>query len=122
MSHYLVKPSPDSGDLYVVWSDNSDSPLAFGSRADLTEWFTRRGKPEQAEPARFDRADATGTSALWPDAAAPYLRFGKGMIYEQRGWLPRENLTALCERLAVDEDDRVVDLLEPFDGETEVRP
>lgn len=112
----IVKPSPESGDFYVVWSDCTDGPAAWGSRADLAPLL----EGEDAA-ARFARADATGSSALWPSADDPHLRFGEGLIYDQRGWLVRENLTALCERLTADQTDPCTDLLRPFHDETEVR-
>jgi len=113
----IVKPAPDSGDFYVIWSDNSDGPVAWGSRAYLTPLLDEADRTAD----RFDRADATGSSALWPTTTDPYLRFGQGLIYDQRGWLPRENLAALCERLTADQTDPCTDLLQPFDDETEVR-
>ncbi len=73
---------------------------------------------------RFDRADKTGCSAQWPDLDAPIYGYQdtKGFIYEQRGWLRRHNLRAAAERLMADENDRITDLLEPFDDESEPRP
>ena len=114
MRGYLVKPMPDSGDFYVVWSDIVEAPLAFGPRAYL------EGQGMTAD--QFDRADRTGSSAIWPSLRDPYLRFGESMIYMQRGVLPRVNLTAACDRLGVDENDRITDLLTPFEDEDEVRP
>lgn len=112
----IVKPSPESGDFYVIWSDRCDGPAAWGSRDYLAPLLEG-----EDVAARFARADATGSSALWPSADDPHLRFGEGLIYDQRGWLPRERLTALCERLGADQTDPCTDLLQPFDDETEVR-
>lgn len=120
MPSYIVKPECDR-DWYVVWSDVVEAPTAAGTREEL-----KRSAWRQSEftDDRFDRADRTGCSALWPDPNAPIYGYQdtEGFIYEQRGWLRRTNLRAATERLMADENDRITDLLEPFDGEDEVRP
>jgi hypothetical protein len=121
MPSYIVKPDRDV-DFYVMWSDVVEAPTTWGARKDFkaAQWM----RPEEIAPERFERADAMGTSAMWGDPADPYLGWNDalGPIYMQRGFLPRANLRALCERLKADENDRVTDLLVPFDGDDEVRP
>ena len=75
---------------------------------------------EEAER-RLQQADETGSSALKP--------FGctwddSGLIYEQRGFLPRAGLSAfaiLWGRSTQEAWDALMDLLEPFDADTPVR-
>ena len=43
------------------------------------------------------------------------------MIAEQRGWLPRRNLAGYVTACIGNRMSDAWDLLEPFDGETEVR-
>ena len=61
MPSFIVKPDRDR-DFYVRWSTVVDDVTACGSRAELTEYLTLFGKPNEADPARFDRADESGTS------------------------------------------------------------
>ena len=119
MPSYIVKP--DRGvDYYVVWSDIVEAPTAAGTRAEIQACAWR---PGEVTGDRFDRADRTGCSAQWPDPERPIYGWDDdGMIYEQRGWLPRRNLRVATERLVADESDRITDLLLPFEHETEVRP
>lgn len=53
MPKFIVKPIKDR-DEYVEWSTIVDSPVSCGNRADYSD----------ENPARLDRADATGSSAL----------------------------------------------------------
>jgi hypothetical protein len=117
---YIVKPDRDE-DFYVLWSDIVEAPTAFGPRAYLEGLRQWRHDPS---PERFDRADAYGCSAMWPEPDDPIYGFGdaEGMIYMQRGWLRRDRLKAACERLGADENDPITDLLEPFEDESEARP
>jgi hypothetical protein len=117
MPSYIVKP--DRGeDFYVIWSTVVEAPLAFGDRAYLQTLTHHETAPE-----RFARADERGSSAMWPSTNDPYLGYSsKGMIYEQRGWLPRGNLKAACALLGEDERADIGALLEPFEDEAEVRP
>jgi hypothetical protein len=116
VSSYVVKADPGE-DWYVVWSNNVDGPLAWGTRAELE---AEALPDDQLTPQRFTRADERGSSAVF--GGPIYGWDHDGWIYEQRGVLPRRNLRAACERLTADEHDPITDLLEPFEDETEVRP
>jgi hypothetical protein len=61
MPNYIVKIDPNQ-DAYVYWSKEADAPHFGGTRAELEDHLRKCG--EDAElPARFERADATGSSA-----------------------------------------------------------
>lgn len=130
MPHIVIKPEPGR-DLYVIWSTLVDGPIAWGDRAETLVYLTeewQRNHPALAlsditDPAaRLDRADANGTSA-----AGGYAFFGRWddthLMYQQRGLLPRGSLGRLCELLLGDpvDDVAVKALLEPIEGEAEVR-
>lgn len=110
---YIIKPDSDE-DFYVLWSDIVESPTAFGPRAYLEQL---RQYGHDPAPERFDRADQLGSSAVWPSWDDPIYGYTdtEGMIYMQKGWLRRNRLRAACERLSKDENDSLVDLLDPFE-------
>lgn len=124
MGEVIIKPDADH-DFYVIWSDGTESPIAFGTRAQLLEHLSASdqvhrcpagGHPlsECARPyALLNRADAFGSTAShgyrlghWPDRA---------LVYRQHGLLRREDLAAACELLAQGRDDEVLTLLRPFE-------
>lgn len=121
MSSSIVKPNRDT-DFYVLWSDNSDAPLCWGTRAELEEdWKQVHSHHGPWDPERVARADLRGTSAMWPSLTAPaYGWDDDGFVYEQRGWLRRDRLAAVCARISAGEED--MDLLDPLDGDWPVRP
>lgn len=116
MSRHIVKPTRDV-DLYVVWSSNTDSPLAWGSKEHLLQdgWVSRDESGER----RFQRADETSTSAIWYttswDEDEPYGFMNTGSIPRSR--IP-ELLTVL-EQILNDgseyKNPRVIALLTPFE-------
>jgi hypothetical protein len=125
----IVLKAEQSLDLYVIWSTGTDAPIAWGTREEALLWLSdqrRRMGPhghtdDLCDPAgRLARADATGTSAT-----AEFGFFGRwdrhGLIYEQRGILPRYRLARACELLEEGRDAEVWDLLEPLESEMEVR-
>lgn len=128
----VVKVDPDE-DWYVVWSDIAEAPMAWGGRERVGMWLTSRGhwenptgEPDGTPESRLARADQTGTSSLWPSPDDPHMgwqesKYPRGLIYRQQGWLPIDRMKALCERLSSDADADVRDLLDPLDGEDEVR-
>jgi hypothetical protein len=63
MSHYIVKIDRDT-DLYVNWSTIVDAPGAIGTREGLADYLRFTAGEKAADAARFDRADATGTSSI----------------------------------------------------------
>ncbi|MFE9127051.1 hypothetical protein ACFYOF_16800 [Streptomyces sp. NPDC007148] len=105
----IVKAAPDR-DLYIGWSNVCEMPAGTWTREEALAY----GFPRS----RLDRADQNGSSDLsygdghWDD---------KGFIAEQRGWLKREHLADYALLWLADRQDEAFDLLEPFDGETEVR-
>lgn len=105
----IVKAAPDR-DLYIGWSNICEMPAGVWSR----ETAIAYGFP----PSRLDRADENGSSDLscgdghWDD---------KGFVAEQRGWLRRELLGEYAVEYLHGDRQAAYALLEPFEGETEVR-
>ncbi|WP_405960760.1 hypothetical protein OG235_27735 [Streptomyces sp. NBC_00024] len=104
----LVKAAPDK-DLYIGWSMVCDGPTGVWSRETAIEY----GFP----PSWLDRADGTGTSL--DDAPGSWA--GGGFVAEQRGWLKRERLGDYAVEYLHGDRQAAYGLLEPFEGETEVR-
>lgn len=105
----LFKSQPGE-DAYVAWSSIVEAPVYVGTRAEMIGY----GYAEE----RLDRADKTGTSAhnidyWWTDDGYH--------IAEQRGIIRREKLVEYSRLLLAGERDKAYDLLEPLDGEDEVR-
>jgi hypothetical protein len=105
----LVKAAPDR-DLYIGWSNTCEMPAGAWTREEALAY----GFPRS----RLDRADQNGSSDLscgdghWDDS---------GFVAEQRGWLKRDRLGDYALLWLDDRQDEAFDLLEPFEGETEVR-
>jgi hypothetical protein len=105
----LIKAAPDR-DLYVGWSNSVEAPTGIWTRAEALAY----GFPRS----RLDRADKNGSAAIaykdghWDDT---------GFIAEQRGWLRRDRLGDYAQAYAREDYNAAWDLLEPFEGETEVR-
>lgn len=120
MGTIVIKPERDR-DFYIGWSTITENPHWWGPRAEVTAYIAESAHPDHLDSQperRLARADRHGTSDMsirdggWDDA---------GFIYEQRGWLPRRHLVALCEALGRDDEPAAWDLLEPFDDDTPVR-
>lgn len=105
MPGFIIKPKPDE-DFYVRYSTVVDSVTNWGSREELT----RSLRTGEADPARFDRADEHGTSAL--DFDPPYLGWHDTEIQIREGvqdptepdtgdvpwsYIKRSDLRALCD-------------------------
>lgn len=105
----LVKAAPDR-DLYIGWSNVVEAPTGIWTRAEAEAY----GFP----PSRLDRADRTGTSSMVPGSGQ---WDDIGFIAEQRGWLRRDRIADYAQALLADNENAAWDLLEPFEGETEVR-
>lgn len=105
----IVKAARDR-DLFVGWSNIAEGPTGLWTRAEALAY----GFPRS----RLDRADANGSSDLscgdghWDDT---------GFIAEQRGWLRRERLADYAQLYLSGNESAAFDLLEPFEGEKEVR-
>ncbi|MEU0220256.1 hypothetical protein ABZ281_36610 [Streptomyces sp. NPDC006265] len=104
----IVKAAPDR-DLYVGWSNVCEMPAGVWSRETAIEY----GFP----PSRLDRADETGTSSHIGDGAWD----DKGFVAEQRGWLRRDRLGDYAVEYLHGDRQAAYGLLEPFEGEDEVR-
>jgi len=104
----LLKAAPDR-DLYIGWSNTCDMPAGVWSRETAIEY----GFP----PSRLNRADETGTSSRHGDGAWD----DPGFVAEQRGWLRRDRLGDYAVEYIHGDHQAAFDLLEPFEGETEVR-
>ena len=105
----IIKPDRDK-DFYVGWSHICEMPAMAGTRAE----FIAEGCP----PSRLRRADERGTSMK--DSFGCAWDHG-GLIAEQRGYLPRARIGDYATLYLLGQMDAAFDLLEPFDGETEVR-
>lgn len=104
----LVKATPDR-DLYVGWSNSCDMPAGVWSREAALEY----GFPAS----RLDRADENGSSSQigdghWND---------NGWVAEQRGWLRRDRIGDYAVKYLNGDEQAAFGLLEPFEGESEVR-
>lgn len=106
----LVKAAPDK-DLYVGWSNLAEGPTGVWSRETAVEY----GFPHSW----LDRADANGSNATG-DYRSGHWDHG-GFVAEQRGWLKRERLGDYAVEYLHGDRQAAFDLLEPFEGETEVR-
>lgn len=120
MPTIIVKPDRDV-DFYLGWSSVVDAPVWFGSRAEVLEddgtrslglWENVPGETIT----RLDRADEFGTSALYGDPRDGGWE-DTGFVFMNCGWLPRERLRTLADRLMLDENDPCTDLLDPFEDE-----
>lgn len=118
MPNYVLKVAPDS-DQYIWWSDITESPYAMGTRDEVLAAMKAAGSyyDREADPARFDRADATGTSAMWPSLGDPYLGWSdaEGPIFQQMGFIPREALGLFVAAYLSDDYDVALAYVQPFE-------
>ena len=105
----IIKAAPDR-DLYIGWSNVVEAPTGIWTRAEAEAY----GFPRS----RLDRADRNGTSSMVPGSGQ---WDDIGFIAEQRGWLRRDRIGDYAQAYAREDYDAAWDLLEPFEGETEVR-
>jgi len=104
----LVKADKER-DLYVQWSTACDMPGGVFSRETALEYGFPRSK--------VDWADKHGSSSHHGDGAWD----DKGWVAEQRGWLRRHLIGDYAIKYLHGDRQAAYALLEPFDGETEVR-
>jgi hypothetical protein len=100
MPEYIIKPSRDE-DFYAVYSTVVDSFTMWGTRAQLESVYDR------ADPQRFERADWSGSSALWPSPDNPAFGWKSGRITVREGLdmpdnaffgsVSRERIREFCE-------------------------
>lgn len=105
----LVKAAPDK-DLYIQWSTACDMPGGVFSRETALEYGFPRSK--------VDHADEHGSSSRLGDGAWD----DKGWVAEQRGWLRRDRLGEYAVEYLNGDRRAAYRLLEPLEGESEVRP
>lgn len=126
MGEYFVKIDR-SQDLYVYWSEITDTPTMSGTRADFLDHYgqvvgecptchTRISQPASTE-ARLSRADLWGSSSF-----DGFYRWGQDEFsYANLGVLRRGDIPAVVELLAdgapVD-DPRIRAFLTPFEDTT----
>lgn len=112
MGSCVIKMTPTE-DYYVLWFEG---PACWGTREEVLAYCLKISERKEEfalpiEEARFERADKRGTSGLsgkWDDP---------GLIFENRGWLKRENLRAILDSFEESTDRFDLSLLEPFDDE-----
>lgn len=125
MGEIVIKPDRDR-DEYVTWSTFTESPIAYGNRAETIEYLGGDIQPgtcptcrqhvaqDTVPSARLNRADKWGSSDMTGFARWAQDEF----IYQQRGMLSRHDLVRACALLCDGRDDEVLPLLAPFeDGE-----
>jgi hypothetical protein len=117
MGYVIIRQAPDL-DEYVVWCTSSERFVAVGDRAEIARDAAELEPERDDLDARLDHLDLHGSSMIpytlgWWDHEA--------LIYEQRGLLPRRYLYLAALLQIASRHDEVWNLLEPFEGETEVR-
>lgn len=119
MPSVVIKPAPDL-DQYVIWSTITDSPHAYGNRAEVVEMLRagiRHGdRDDRSNPdAAIDRADEWGSSA--------YPLWGRGhwhddtYVYAQAGFLRRKDLWQAAGLEHAGRRREILDLLTPLDDD-----
>jgi hypothetical protein len=116
MGSIIIKPERDV-DFYVHWSTTVDGPLCWGDKEEVFGYLLEgdQKKEEFARPAiemRFARADSWGSSAHgyrlghWEDS---------GIMYEQRGFLRREDIRKFLDSWDEEIDSFDYSILKPLD-------
>jgi hypothetical protein len=103
----------------MIWSTIVDAPTAVGTRSFIESMLD----PRDRDPARFDRADSTGSSHTLPgygqwDDDGLICHWETSTNFES-GWLPRKRFKEFAQRLSADMEPSVADLLDPFEDEGE---
>ncbi len=123
MGNVVIKLDRDR-DEYVLWSTETESPIAYGTRTEMLDHLGGDLQPgtcptcqqyvsHQSIPtARLARADVKGSSDMshgwgWWD----YDEF----LYAQQGTLARSDLARACALLCDGREADVAALLTPFD-------
>lgn len=117
MGRTIIKVAKDR-DAYIEWSSVVEAPVAFGTREDFLTY--RGAEPRGWIASRFDRADQCGTSAMFFGWLPPEQQEGgwedPGLIYMQRGVLPRNRMSDLYDLLMADANAEIPsDWLIPFE-------
>lgn len=116
MGQVIIKPERDK-DYYIIWSDNVDAPVAFGTRSALEEY------PDGVRTAEnFARADETSSSSRrFPETWAEDW----SMVFQNTGLIRRSRMMDLVRRIEYIWDDlygwhkdpEIRALLDPFEEE-----
>jgi hypothetical protein len=133
MPTIVMKEAPDV-DFYIGWSSVVEAPVWGGDRESTLTLLRQESDPYLRDDAphhperRLERADETGTSAMWVTTAGMRDKYPEegswedaSTIYMQRGLVSRANMFVLTRRILEDDDADVTDLLTPFEDEAEVR-
>lgn len=113
MGRALIKPERER-DFYIIWSDNVDAPVAFGTKKSIQD-----ADPDWKDD-EFERADRTSTSSRrFPETWEEDFE----MVFQNTGSIRRSRMLELCRRLDPIWDDlygwykypQIVELLEPFE-------
>lgn len=117
MGYIVIKQAPDR-DEYIIWCNSFERPIAVGNRAEIAE-DAQTIEPDRTDiKERLDHTDLHGSSMIpYPFAWWDH----KSLIYMQRGCLPREHLAKAARLRLAGCEAEVLDLLVPFEDETEVR-
>ena len=115
MGRIIIKASPDR-DLYVEWSTVVEAPVFIGNRSETLKHLRREQEGGDAPEVRLARVDETGTSAK-----GDYAWFGawddNGLVYEQRGSVPRERLGDFLDAYLRDDEETALTFVVPFERE-----
>lgn len=115
MGRIIIKAAPDR-DLYVEWSTIVEAPVFIGGRAETLAHLHREQEGGDAPEVRLARVDETGTSAK-----GSYAWFGawddEGLIYEQRGSVPRERLCDFLDAYLRDDEEAALSFVVSFERE-----
>lgn len=114
MPNYIIKPNPDV-DEYVLWSTIPDGPVSdVLGRAGMTrflmfEYYQSHTRSDAEE--RLDRADQTGTSALWDIGSTQYVRVEEDWLYCD-GSVPNARVADLVRALHARDEKTVRSLID----------
>lgn len=105
MTHHIIKPDRDT-DFYVLWSSNTECPLAAGSRDTLARELLEQDGPDASTAERFDAADRYGTSARYGTPRALGFAVAELVVAEPLGELrslPRKHLAEYARAILAED-------------------
>jgi hypothetical protein len=114
MSAVILKAARDS-DLFCVWESIVDNYIEIGTRADIAMRDPWPDDPQHCRAARLDRAEATGTSGMYPGAHGwdePWILVSNMQTLPGQRLLARARLAEYLELMLVGEVARAERLTE----------
>lgn len=123
MPAYVIKCNPDE-DLYVYWSEITESPYCWGDRETIKEYLIRNSHYYMDDDVlkdveeRIARADENGTSAFAYKEAYGWEDDGI-LIFMQKGFLRRHQLKDFIYSYNFETGDFDESMLEPFEDDEE---